>query len=98
MKYIIKIPILLSVLVITGCFTILTHPEVEVVYQHQNEKNNYSEDYDVYVDEDCNACHTDFRVIKHFNPLLSAHNNAWNATPWWFDDKYMVIFDRETGK
>ena len=42
--------------------------------------------------------HREFSVVGHYNPLISAHNRTWSITPWWFDDKYQLIFNENTGE
>ncbi len=86
-----------AVILLSGCYTLLKHPDVLVEYvEEKNEGAEvYSEEYDVYVDEDCSYCHDSFNVATHFNPLIPAHRTTqsfWNVQPWWFDNRYMMIF------
>jgi len=87
--------ILCSILIIPGCYTMLNHPDIEVYYEREDSEESLSEHYDVYVDEDCANCHTDFVIQSHFSPLLPAHQSLakWNNLPWWFDNKYLFIFE-----
>ena len=76
----------------------IEHPEVEVYYERENGEEYLSEDYDVFVDEDCTTCHNEFIAQKHFSPLIPAHNlnSNWNDLPWWLDTKYLMFFkDRD---
>ena len=60
-------------LIISGCYTMINHPKVEVYYEKENGEEYLTEDYDVFVDEDCSTCHDEFLVQKHFSPLIPAH-------------------------
>lgn len=87
--------ILLLSVAVTSCYTLLRHTDVLVSYQDEGGNEEYTEDYDVFVDEDCRSCHQNFNVAYHFNPLLPAHLstlNRWAAEPWWFDNKYVFLF------
>jgi len=79
---------------IIGCYTLINHPAIEVYYERENELDSLSEDYEVYVDENCGSCHDGFLIQKHFSPMLSTQNVSvnWNNLPWWFDTKYLHIF------
>jgi len=87
--------IFLSLVFVSGCFTMINHPDVEIYYERENGEEYLSEDYDVYVDEDCSTCHEDFIAQKHFSPLLPAHDlsSNWNDLPWWLDTKYLMFFN-----
>jgi hypothetical protein len=86
------------IVIYCGCFTLLKHPAVEVTYEDNNRGASYTEDYHVFVDEDCQTCHRDFSVVGHYNSLIPVHNSAWSITPWWFDDKYQLKFNENTGE
>jgi hypothetical protein len=93
--------VLVAGLNISGCYTMFKHPAVEIVYPAGDDSTEVVEDYPVFVDEDCGYCHEEFSVTRHYNPLLPAHaynENAWSETPWWFDNKYLYIFDETTGQ
>jgi len=96
MKYIFIIVIVLIIsFSINSCYTLLEHPEIEVYYEKESGADSLAENYDVFVDEDCASCHNDFFIQLHFNPMISAHQSAqkWDNLPWWFDNKYLYIFD-----
>ena len=73
----------------------IKHPEVEIYYENENGDESLSEDYEVFVDENCSNCHESFLPQSHFNPLIPAHNlsSNWNDLPWWFDNKYLMFFN-----
>lgn len=85
--------ILLIILFISGCYTMINHPEVEVYYERDNGEEYLTEEYDVFVDEDCSTCHDEFIAQKHFSPLIPAHQDKsnWNDIPWWLDTKYLMF-------
>ncbi len=72
----------------------INHPEVEVYYERENGEEYLSEEYDVFVDEDCTTCHDSFLPQKHFSPLIPSHDLStnWNDLPWWLDTKYLLFF------
>ena len=72
----------------------INHPKVEVYYEKENGEEFLTEDYNVFVDEDCSTCHDEFLVQKHFSPLIPAHDSDtnWNDVPWWLDTKYLMFF------
>lgn len=85
--------ILLILLIISGCYTMINHPEVEVYYERENGEEYLTEEYDVFVDEDCSTCHDGFITQTHFSPLIPAHDldYDWNDIPWWLDTKYLLF-------
>jgi hypothetical protein len=85
--------ILIFVLWISGCYTKINHPEVEIYYERENGEEYLTEDYDVFVDEDCSTCHDEFLAQKHYSPLIPAHEtkNNWDKLPWWIDTKYLMF-------
>ncbi len=72
----------------------INHPEVEVYYERENGEEYLTEEYDVFVDEDCTLCHETLVPQKHFSPLIPAHelSSNWNNLPWWLDTKYLMFF------
>jgi hypothetical protein len=86
--------LLTLLLMISGCYTMINHPKVEVYYEKENGEEYLTEDYDVFVDEDCSTCHDEFFVQQHFSPLIPAHNSNtnWDDIPWWLDTKYLMFF------
>jgi len=88
--------LMLFLILISGCYTMIDHPEVEVYYERENGEEYLTEDYDVFVDEDCSSCHEAFLPQTHFSPLLPAHNtySNWNNLPWWLDTKYLMFFSK----
>ena len=86
--------LLISILFISGCYTMVSHPEVEVYYERENGEEYLTEEYNVFVDEDCTTCHESFLPQKHFAPLIPAHDLSvnWNDLPWWLDTKYLMFF------
>lgn len=91
--------LLAVILSISGCYTMITHPQVEIYYERENGEEYLSEDYDVFVDEDCTTCHDSFIAQKHFAPLIPAHDYSsnWNDLPWWLDTKYLMFFSENDG-
>ena len=87
--------LLITILIIPGCYTLLNHPDIEVYYEREDGEDSLAEHYDVFVDEDCANCHEDFKIQDHFSPLLPAHqiSQQWVNLPWWFDNKYLYIFE-----
>ena len=73
----------------------INHPEVEIYYENEKGEESLSEDYEVYVDEDCSTCHESFLPQLHFSPLIPAHDltSNWNDLPWWLDTKYLMFFN-----
>lgn len=88
-----KLRLLILVILFSGCYTLLDHPEIEVYYEQEGQADSLVENYQVFVDEDCSLCHDDFLIQNHFSPLIPAHQTAvnWNYLPWWFDTKYLAI-------
>ena len=84
---------LMFLLMISGCYTLIDHPDIEVYYERENGEEFLTENYDVFVDEDCSTCHDEFLAQKHFSPLIPAHNTNldWNTLPWWQDTKYLLF-------
>ena len=50
----------IALVFISGCYTMINHPEVEIYYERENGEEYLAEDYDVFVDEDCSTCHEEF--------------------------------------
>jgi hypothetical protein len=72
----------------------INHPEVEIYYERESGEEYLSEDYEVFVDEDCTTCHDSFLPQKHFSPFIPAHDvsSNWKDLPWWLDTKYLMFF------
>ncbi|MFC2088497.1 hypothetical protein ACFLSX_02765 [Calditrichota bacterium] len=85
--------LIILMFLISGCYTLLDHPEIEVYYEREGQADSLAENYDVFVDEDCASCHDNFLIQKHFSPLIPAHNTEvnWDYLPWWFDTKYLTF-------